>query len=68
MLSFYHVTGSKRAAEDRHTVKEGYTLSPLLLSFYSYQKLGVAQDPQLGFQSTFKPFPFFVSKAESYSI
>lgn len=28
MLSFYHVTASKRAAEERHTVKEGYTLSP----------------------------------------
>lgn len=66
MLSFYHVTVSKRLTEES-TQWRSITYSPhFSCAFTPTRNSGVAQDPQLAFQLSFKPFPFSVSKADSY--
>lgn len=50
-----------------NTMKEGYTLPHSSCALTHIRNSGVSQDPQIAFQSSFKPFPISVSKAESYS-
>lgn len=60
MLSFYHVTVSKRERLKRGTQWRRVTHSPqLLLSFYSYQKLGSCSRPSTCFSIILQTIPIF---------